>query len=136
MVRLKDDLVDLLYAAATGTLSKYEGGLNWTDEPALCVVMAAKGYPGSYSQNTLIQGLETAAQTSQIQIFHAGTARNEDGDIISIGGRVLNIVAIGSSIEDAQTTAYKAIDKIDWPEGFCRRDIGWRAVKAQKSKAA
>lgn len=136
MIRLEEDLVDLLYAAATGKLSKYSGGLKWSDDPAMCVVMAANGYPGSYAKNTVIKKLEEAAQTPNTQIFHAGTARGENGELLSIGGRVLNIVATGKTIAVAQKTAYEAIDQVDWPDGFCRRDIGWRAVAAQKSKAA
>ncbi len=136
MVRLEDDLVDVLYAAATGDLQKYKDGLKWSDDPALCVVMAAKGYPGGYPKNTVIQNLDKAAQMEDVQIFHAGTARSENGDLVNCGGRVLNIVADGKTIEEAQQKAYDAVDVIDWPDGFCRRDVGWRAVKAGKAKAA
>ena len=103
--------------------------LDWRDDPALCVVMAAKGYPGAYAKGTEIKGLAAAARDPDVQIFHAGTKR--DGDrILADGGRVLGVTARGRDIREAQARAYAAIDKIDWPGGFCRRDIGWRAVKS------
>ena len=89
--------------------------------------MAANGYPGSYTKGTVIKGLEVAAQSEGVEIFHAGTQR--DGDtIVANGGRVLNICARGKTVAQAQARAYAAVDRIEWPEGFCRRDIGWRAI--------
>ena len=124
--RLKSDLLALLYAASKGMLDGIE--IRWHDHAALCVVMAAEGYPGVYKKNTIIRGLDQAATVPHAMVFHAGTARNESGDIIAIGGRVLGITATGPTIAAAQTTAYQAVDQIQWPEGFCRRDIGWRAI--------
>lgn len=134
MVRLQDDMVDLLYAVATGTLDQYKNGLNWSTQHAVCVVMAANGYPGDYKKNTPINGAEAADQRENLKIFHAGTRRDAQGQLVSAGGRVLNVVASGETIAQACERAYAAVDSIDWPEGFCRRDIAWRAVAAQKAK--
>ncbi len=126
VMRLKSDLLPALLATAQGKL----GGitLDWHDAAALCVVMAAKGYPGDYQKGTEIKGLDDAAAGADVEIFHAGTAR--DGmRILATGGRVLGVTARGQDIAAAQARAYAAVDKIDWPGGFCRRDIGWRAVK-------
>jgi phosphoribosylamine--glycine ligase len=90
--------------------------------------MAAKGYPDAYQKGTEIHGLEKAAALPDVTIFHAGTKRGDDGRILANGGRVLNVTATGKTIAEAQKRAYEAVDLIDWPEGFCRRDIGWRAV--------
>ena len=103
--------------------------LRWFDEAALTVVMAAKGYPGSYGKGSTIAGLEEAAAVEGVEIFHAGTVRSPDRRLLANGGRVLNVSAIGKTVAEAQARAYAAVDKIRWPEGFCRRDIGWRAVK-------
>ena len=125
MLRLHSDLLPALLATAEGRLSGIT--LEWSEEPALCVVMAAKGYPGVYAKASEIKGLDAAAADAHVQIFHAGTKR--DGKrILADGGRVLGVTARGRDIPEAQARAYAAIDKIDWPEGFCRRDIGWRAV--------
>jgi phosphoribosylamine--glycine ligase len=125
MMRLKSDPLPALFAIADGDLRGIT--LNWSDEPALCVVMAAKGYPGAYEKGTEIKGLEEASSDPNVQIFHAGTKR--DGTrILADGGRVLDVTARGKDIRDAQRRAYAAVDEIDWPGGFCRRDIGWRAV--------
>jgi phosphoribosylamine---glycine ligase len=91
-------------------------------------VMAAKGYPEAYQRGTEIRGLERAAALPDVTIFHAGTKRGEDGRILANGGRVLNVTATGRTIAEAQKRAYEAVDLIEWPEGFCRRDIGWRAA--------
>ncbi len=125
MLRLKSDLLPALLAVAEGRL----GGiaLEWHDEVALCVVMAAKGYPGAYAKGTEIKGLDAAASDPDVEIFHAGT-KSEGGRIVADGGRVLGVTARGAGIGEARSRAYAAIDKIDWPDGFCRRDIGWRAV--------
>ena len=122
-MRLKDDLLTLLLATADGQLDKTS--VRWHDDVALTVVMAANGYPGTYEKNTQIKGLSEAGADPAVEIFHAGTAT--DGDrILATGGRVLNITARGATVAEAQRAAYAAIDKIDWPDGFCRRDIGWR----------
>lgn len=124
MLRLRDDLLTLLLATADGTLDKVS--VRWRDDFALTVVMAAKGYPGDYVKGSEIKGL---AQDfgEDVEIFHAGTAL-KDGKLLAVGGRVLNITALGKTARDAQVKAYEAIGKIDWPGGFCRRDIGWRAI--------
>ena len=124
VMRLRDDLLTLLLATTDGTLDKVS--VRWRDDFALTVVMAAKGYPGDYVKGTEIRGL---AQNfgEDVEIFHAGTAL-KDGKLLAAGGRVLNITALGKTGRDAQVKAYEAIGKIDWPDGFCRRDIGWRAI--------
>jgi phosphoribosylamine--glycine ligase len=90
--------------------------------------MAARGYPDAYRKGTEIRGLERAAALSDVTIFHAGTTRSADGRILASGGRVLNVTATGKTIAAAKASAYAAVDLIDWPDGFCRRDIGWRAI--------
>jgi phosphoribosylamine--glycine ligase len=125
MLRLKSDLLPGLLAVAEGRLSGVS--LEWHEEPALCVVMAAKGYPGAYAKGSEIKGLEAAGADPNVVIFHAGT-RREGNRILADGGRVLGVTARGETIAEAKTTAYAAIDKIDWPEGFCRGDIGFRAI--------
>ena len=125
MMRLKSDLLPVLVATAKGRLSGLT--LEWEANAALCVVMASKGYPGAYDKGTEIKGLDAARTVPQSTVFHAGTAR--DGTrIVATGGRVLGVTALGSDIAQAQARAYEAVDAIDWPEGFCRRDIGWRAL--------
>jgi phosphoribosylamine--glycine ligase len=125
MMRLKSDLLPALIATAQGKLAGV--GLDWHEDAALCVVMAAKGYPGPYEKGTEIKGLDEAAADPDVEIFHAGTKR-EGGKILATGGRVLGITARGKDIGEAQARAYAAVDRITWPGGFCRRDIGWRAV--------
>ena len=124
MLRLRDDLLTLLLATVDGTLDKIS--VRWREEFALTVVMAAKGYPGDYTKGSEIRGLDQDFG-EDVQIFHAGTAL-KDGKLVANGGRVLNVTALGKSAGDAQIRAYAAVDKIDWPDGFCRKDIGWRAV--------
>ena len=131
MMRLMSDLVPALLASADGELKHFD--LRWHPEPALTVVMAAKGYPGDYARGTRIDGLDDAAKVEGVEIFHAGT-RAEDGKILANGGRVLNVTATAKTVSEAQRRAYEAIDRIDWPEGFCRRDIGWQAVAREKAK--
>lgn len=131
MVRLKDDLVTLLLAAADGQLNHVS--VRWADEVALTVVMAAKGYPGSYDKNTEIGGLAAAGADDDVEIFHAGTARSDTGACLATGGRVLNVTGMGANVAEAQAKAYSAVDKVDWPGGFCRRDIGWRAVARERA---
>ena len=125
MLRLKDDLVTLLLACCDGTLDKVS--VRWFDDVALTVVMCARGYPGEAHKGTEIRGLEGAAAMEGVEIFHAGTAA-KNGMIVANGGRVLNVTVRGKSVREAQARAYAAVDRIDWPEGFCRRDIGWRAI--------
>lgn len=124
--RLKSDLLDVLHKTALGRLNEVK--LEWHDCAALCVVMAAKGYPGTYQKNTVIKGLDKAADLPNVVVFHAGTINN-DGAVLANGGRVLGITGFDESLKKAQQNAYRAVDAIDWPEGFCRRDIGWRALQ-------
>jgi len=135
MMRLQGDLVDILQAAAQGRLDEVKDQVSWSNDPALCVVMAADGYPGSYQKNTIISGIDDANTVDDAYVFHAGTSKDENGNIISVGGRVLGVTASGETIAKAQEQAYKAVDKISWAEGFCRRDIGWRALKANEEAA-
>jgi len=125
MLRLKSDVVEMLSACADGTLDEEQP--EFDDMVALTVVLAAQGYPGSYRKGTEIKGLD-AVDDENVKVFHAGTKR--DGDkIVANGGRVLNVTAKGNTVEEARDRAYAAIDKIDWPEGFCRKDIAWRAIE-------
>jgi phosphoribosylamine--glycine ligase len=125
MLRLKDDLLTILNAAIDGVLDQI--GVRWRDAAALSVVMAAKGYPGLYKGGSEIEGLAEAAAIPGVEIFHAGTKR-EGGRIVAAGGRVLSVTALGKDVAQAQKRAYQAVDLIRWPDGFCRRDIGWRAL--------
>ncbi len=125
MLRLMSDLVPALLAARDGQLKNFD--LRWYPDAAIAVVMAAKGYPGAYEKGTPIEGLNAAAQVEGVEIFHAGT-KVDGARILSNGGRVLNVCARGKSVREAQSRAYAAVDKIDWPDGFCRHDIGWRAI--------
>ncbi|WP_338550759.1 phosphoribosylamine--glycine ligase [Roseovarius phycicola] len=125
MMRLGAQALDLMQAAAEGRLSQVKA--NWADDHALTVVMAAKGYPGAYEKGSAIRGLTACNEDSFHMVFHAGTNETE-GQIVATGGRVLNVTARGSSLREAADRAYRMVDQIDWPEGFCRRDIGWRAL--------
>ena len=125
MMRLGGQVLDLLQAAAEGRLS--EARANWADDHAITVVMAANGYPGSYEKGTEIKGLDALPEDSMNMVFHAGT-KEEAGKILATGGRVLNVTARGDSLQEARDRAYAMVDAIDWPEGFVRRDIGWRAL--------
>ncbi len=125
MMRLTSDIVPLLLATADGSLSTQTA--NWTDDTALTVVLAAKGYPGTYSKGSLIENISAAASDDNIEIFHAGTKR-DNGNIVAVGGRVLNVTAKAPSVAEAKNLAYAAVSKINWPDGFCRNDIGWRAI--------
>jgi phosphoribosylamine--glycine ligase len=125
MLRLGAQALDLMQACAEGRLA--EAQINWADDHAMTVVMAAKGYPGAYDKGSVINGLAALPETSSEMCFHAGTG-SKDGQIIATGGRVLNVTARGASLKEAQERAYAMVDQIDWPEGFCRRDIGWRAL--------
>ncbi len=134
MMRLKSDILPALIATADGQLATFD--LRWKDEVCIVVVMAAKGYPGNYIKGTLIEGLDDAARVEGAFVFHAGTkADTKDGKpiITAHGGRVLGIAATGKTVSEAKRIAYQAVDKVRWPEGFCRRDIGWRAIAREKS---
>ena len=125
MMRLGGQAFDLIHACADGRLA--EAKVNWADDHALTVVMAAEGYPGTPKKGTEIRGLAALPEDSKNMVFHAGT-KAADGKILANGGRVLAVTARGDSLKDAQERAYAMVDAIDWPEGFCRRDIGWRAL--------
>jgi phosphoribosylamine--glycine ligase len=125
MMRLGAQALDLMQAAAEGRLK--EAQVNWGDDHAITVVLAANGYPGAYEKGTRIKGLEALPEDSSNMVFHAGTASVE-GAIVATGGRVLNVTARGQSLREARARAYAMADQIDWPDGFFRRDIGWRAL--------
>jgi phosphoribosylamine--glycine ligase len=129
MMRLMSDLVPALLASVDGQLGNFD--LRWYPEPALTVVMAAQGYPGDYAKGTLIEGLDQAAKVEGVEIFHAGT-KSDGGKVLANGGRVLNVTATGETVGEAQRRVYEAVDRINWPEGFCRRDIGWQAIAREK----
>ncbi|MEE2690801.1 MAG: phosphoribosylamine--glycine ligase [Pseudomonadota bacterium] len=126
MRRLKSDLLPVLYAAARGDLAGRS--LDWSNDAAALVVLAANGYPGAYSKGSAIRGVEQAEKIPGVVVFHAGTDEI-GGEIVANGGRVLNVTATAATIKEAVARAYEAVDIIDWPEGFCRRDIGWRALE-------
>ena len=127
MARLESDPVVLMLATAEGRLAELPPA-SWRDEAALTVVLCAEGYPGTPVTGTEIEGVAAAASIDGVTVFHAGTKRGAGGALLASGGRVLNIVATGRDVAEAQAKAYRAVDRIDWPEGFCRRDIGWRAI--------
>jgi phosphoribosylamine--glycine ligase len=131
MLRMMGDIVPALFAACDGQLNHFS--LRWFPDPALTVVMAAKGYPGHYAKGTPIDGLDDAAKVDGVQIFQAGT-KEEGGRILANGGRVLNVCASGKTVAEAQARAYEAVDRIKWSNGFCRRDIGFRAVKRESRR--
>ena len=128
MLRLRSDLLSLFLAARNGTLDRQS--VDWSVDAALTVVMAADGYPGDYRKGTEIRGLAEVAEQPGVTLFHAGTRR--DGDrMLANGGRVLNVAATGATVSQARARAYAGVAKIDWPQGFCRSDIGWRAVERE-----
>ena len=130
MMRLKSDLLAALLATVDGVLSDFD--LRWSDDAALTVVMAANGYPGKPMKGTEIKGLDAANQTPNVEIFHAGTRR--DGQrLVADGGRVLDVTGRGRNVAEARAAAYAAIAKIDWPGGFYRKDIGWRALQRSET---
>ena len=129
LMRLETDIVPALMACADGNVDQVD--VQWSDKTALNVVMAANGYPGSYEKNTVIENLAEARAAPNVVIFHAGTKKSDD-QILATGGRVLNITALSSTVSMARNDVYETIDKINWPEGFCRRDIGWRAVSREE----
>lgn len=128
MMRLKSDLLPILHASATGTLDQVTA--EWSEDPALTVVLASKGYPGAYDKATPIASLPQAGDGAKV--FHAGTAM-KDGQLVATGGRVLNATARGATVAEAQAAAYRLVDAVEWANGFCRRDIGWRAIAREKA---
>jgi len=132
MLRLMSDLLPALIASRDSVLKSF--ALRWYADAALTVVMAAKGYPGTYTKGSEIAGLADAEKIDGVEVFHAGTRREGDR-ILANGGRVLNVCALGKTVAQAQARAYAAVDKIVWPQGFCRRDIGFRAVEREKSSS-
>src|SRR6185437_16991043 len=131
MARLESDPLALMLATAEGKLATLPPA-KWRDEAALAVVLCAQGYPGTPRTGTVIKGVAEAASDG-VSVLHAGTKRNPDGALVSAGGRVLNVVATGHDVAEAQAKAYRAVDRIEWPEGFCRRDIGWRAIARERT---
>ena len=131
MLRLKSDLLAALLATTDGVLKTFD--LRWHDDTALAVVMAAKGYPGDYAKGSEIRGLDAAGAVEGVEIFHAGTVQEGDR-LLAAGGRVLNVAARGKTVAEAQGRAYRAVAKIDWPDGFCRSDIGWRALQRERER--
>jgi phosphoribosylamine--glycine ligase len=129
MPRLKSDIVPAFLAACDGVLDSFD--LRWSDEAALTVVLAARGYPGTPEKGSVIRGIAKAEAQDGVLVFHAGT-KQLAADLVADGGRVLNVVGLGKTVGEAQRRAYAAVDAIDWPEGFCRRDIGWQAVKREQ----
>jgi phosphoribosylamine--glycine ligase len=130
MLRLKSDLLPALLATADGVLKTFD--VRWHDDAAITVVMAANGYPGDYAKGSEIRGLDAAQAVEGVEVFHAGTAR-DGGRLVATGGRVLNISARGRTLAEARARAYAAVDRVDWPGGFCRSDIGWQALHREGS---
>jgi phosphoribosylamine--glycine ligase len=132
MQRLDSDIVPSLLAAANGSLADMT--LSWHDDVAMTVVMAANNYPGAYEKGSVIKQLETITPeaTPDVMVFHAGTARSDAGEITAIGGRVLNVTAKGKTVAQARAKAYSGVEKINWPGGFCRQDIGWREIEREQ----
>ncbi|KIC34356.1 phosphoribosylamine--glycine ligase [Leisingera sp. ANG-S5] len=126
MMRLGAQAQDLMHAAAEGRLG--EAQVNWADDHAITVVMATEGYPGSYEKFSEIKGLDALPEDSSNMVFHAGT-KAQDGKVLAVGGRVLNVTARGETLQEARDRAYAMVNAVDWPQGFFRRDIGWRALK-------
>lgn len=128
MMRLKSDVLPLLMACADGKLAGQKP--EWSDEKALTIVLAAEGYPDKPEKGSIIRNIDQAESLPDVKVFHAGTTI-KNGEIVANGGRVLNVTSIGKTVKQAQEKAYAAVDMIDWPQGFCRRDIGWRAVERE-----
>jgi phosphoribosylamine--glycine ligase len=132
LMRLQSDLLEAILATVESRLLNVK--LHFNSDAALTVVMAAKGYPGRYSRGDVVSGIENAEMIPGVKVFHAGTAM-KDGKLIANGGRVLNVTARGRNVVEAQARAYEAVNRIGWPGGFCRHDIGWRAVERTKASA-
>ena len=133
MMRLKSDLLPALIAAADGELKDFD--LRWHHQVALTVVLASKGYPNMFKQPTEIGNLESISMMKDVKLFHAGTALDSRGKLLAVGGRALNVTAVGKTVTEAQQKAYKGANAIDWPNGFYRHDIGWRAVARETKKS-
>ena len=129
MTRLRTDLVQSLVAACDGRLGDVR--LEFSPETAMVVVLAAQGYPGAYDKGSVIKGIDTAEADGAV-VFHAGTGTNDAGETVATGGRVLGVTAMGGDVAEAQARVYAAVDNVEWPQGFCRRDIGWREVARLK----
>jgi phosphoribosylamine--glycine ligase len=131
VMRLMSDLLPALVATCDGVLDSFD--LRWRTETAMCVVVAARGYPGSHAKGEPIGGIDAAeADGDDVKVFHAGTAHDADGRLVTAGGRVLGVTTLGNSIEEAHARAYAALSRIEWPGGFYRRDIGWRVLSRDK----
>jgi len=126
LLRLQSDLLPALVAAHDGALDAFD--LRWSADAAISVVLAAPGYPEAPRTGSVIRGLERAGAVTNVRVYHAGTALAADGTLVAAGGRVLTVCATGPTLREARDAAYRAVDLIQWPEGFCRRDIGWRAL--------
>ena len=126
LMRLKSDLLEVMLAVCDGKLDEIT--LEWDKRPAVCVVMASGGYPDDYQKGKKITGLEAAGQIEDVIVFHAGT-KEENGDIVTAGGRVLGVTALGETIADAKARAYQAVDAIEFDGAYCRRDIADKAIK-------
>lgn len=134
MMRLESDLAQVLLAACRGELTGVS--LDWSPGSAMVVVMASNGYPGSYKKGTVISNVEEAEKVSpSVKVFHAGTDLDSDGNLVAVGGRVLGVTAKGCDLQEARDKAYQAIEKINWSEGFYRRDIGWRALPQRQGSS-
>ena len=131
MARMRSDLVPILQGVAEGHLK--ESKIDWVKEPAACVVLAAKGYPGAPVRGDEIRGIERAEAMPFVSIIHAGT-KLQGQQLVADGGRVLNVTGVGADVAEARARAYAAIDMIDWPGGFYRHDIGWRAIAREEAK--
>src|SRR5581483_4652580 len=131
--RLENDLLELMLGCAQGRLST--SAPTFSMQPALTVVMAARGYPGEVVKDSEIRGVENAASLPGVAIYH-GATRRDGVRLLAAGGRVLSVTAMGATVAEAQSRAYAAVDAIDWPQGFCRRDIGWRAIARERAEAA
>jgi phosphoribosylamine--glycine ligase len=134
LMRLRSDLLDVLEAAVECRLERL-GPLDWDPRPAVCVVMASEGYPGSYAKGFPIRGLDDAEKLPDVKVFHAGTAVR-DGEVVTAGGRVLGVTAVGESIAKAKYNAYRAVKCIRWPGAWCRKDISDKALRHLTSTAA
>jgi phosphoribosylamine--glycine ligase len=129
LMRLKSDLIEVMLAVCDGTLD--EVTLRWDPRPAVCVVMASAGYPDNYEKGKIITGIDEAEKLGDVVVFHAGTA-SKNGDIVTAGGRVLGVTALGTSIAEAKANAYKGVEKIKFDGAYCRKDIADKAIKRKK----
>jgi len=130
LMRLRGDLVEVIEHAMAGTLDQVE--IDYDPRPAVCVVMASGGYPGKYEKGKVIEGLDRVAELSDVMAFHAGTARS-DGHVVTNGGRVLGVTALGTDLADAQKRAYEAVDMIHFDGAYCRRDIAAKALAGSRA---